>query len=199
MLGLDQESIAEFDGEECFLSPWHSEQEMFMSVLPIQIPQGHYWLGSIFDTPEKQLMYEDFMTDPVIYSRLKRMCLDAKLVVVEEMATTTSLPIHKKDRHTGELLISDKVFKAFTQFQYAQNFLHGFEVGTAEHQLGKVLMLSPKFCDYMITRAEMLAKGKEPHNDEENYFTQLDKAIKFIESRSDLIEFYENDLQEVEK
>ena len=197
--GYEQMPITEFDGEECFLSPWHKDQEMFISVLPIQIPAGHYWLGSIFDTPEKQMMYEEFMTDPVMYERFKRMCEVAKLNVTDEMITTTSLPIHKRDRHTGELLISEKVFNTFQQFQYAQNFLHGFEKGTPENDLGKVLMLAPKFCEYMIDRAKYIAEGKEPHNDEEKYFLELNKAIKFIESRSNLLSFYENDLQYPEK
>lgn len=179
------------EGNDVYVSPWHIEQELHVSQMPIEIPKGHYWLGSLFDTPEKQVMYEEFMVEPIIFDRFVGMLKTKKIKVPEGVTTTTGLPIHKKDRHTGEILISDKVLKVFMQYQFARNYL-SFDVGTKEYDLGKVLLLAPKFCEYLMVIAEKQSKGKEVNMD--NYFEELGKAIKFIESRPKLFKLYKDDL-----
>jgi hypothetical protein len=54
-------------------------------------------------------------------------------------------------------------------------------------------MLVPKFCAYMMNRAELEAAGKEPN--QENYITQLKKAVKELESDNEKLSLYENDLK----
>jgi hypothetical protein len=189
-----QEPITTFEEEDCYVDPYHSGQKLYVAQLPIEIPQGHFWLGTIFDTPEKMQMYEDFMEHPVIYRRFVKMCEDNKIPVPEDATDSVMLPIHKRDRNTGEILISATVLKIFQQYQFAMNYLNTseFPIGTAEHDLGKVLMLAPKFCDFMMHTAKMQEEGKEIHDLEGNYTKAMLEAIKYIEGKSELLDFYEN-------
>ena len=99
-----------------------------------------------------------------------------------------------KDKNTGEILISDVVYKIFKQYQYAQNFLNTkeFEVGSPEHSVGKLMMLYPKFCEFMMHTAQMQQEGKEIYDFEGNYNKAVNDAIKYVEKRKDLFDLYEN-------
>jgi len=187
-----EESIMHLEGEEeVFITPSPKDQELFVSQMPIEIPRGHYWLGTLFDTPDKQVMYEEFMVEPVVFDRFVKMCEDKRIPIPKGVTTTSGLPIHKKDGNTGEILISENTLKVFKQYQFARNYL-SFDVGTQEYDLGKVLLLVPKFCDYMMHVAERITAGKETSTD--NYMVQLNDAIKYIQKKPSLIKLYESNL-----
>lgn len=191
---FSRKAVMTYEEEEIFVAPWCEDQDIYTSVLPIQIPEDHYWLGSIFDSPEKMVMYEDFMNDFVVYKRLVKLCEVNKILIPEGVDSSVGLPIHKKDKNTGEILISDVVYKIFKQYQYAQNFLNTkeFEVGSPEHSVGKLMMLYPKFCEFMMHTAQMQQEGKEIYDFEGNYNKAVNDAIKYVEKRKDLFDLYEN-------
>lgn len=167
-------------------------EEVIPSLLPLSPPKGYSFLGSVFVTPELQLMYEEFMTDPFIYSRLLKMCKVRGIPVKPEMDNSAALPIHKKDQDTGELLVSDRVLKVFNQYQFSRNYLDGFDAGTAEHDLGKILRLDQKFCEYMMNRAAEALKGKELS--EELYMQNVNQAIGRIQKNAELMNLFINNL-----
>ena len=177
--------------KEVFIVPSPEDQELHVSQMPIEIPKGHYWLGTIFDSPERQVMYEEFMVDNIIYERLKKMCELGGIPIPAESRSTLSLPIHKKDGNTGEILISEVLLNVFLQYQFARNYL-SFDEGTPEFDLGKLLILDPKFCEYLMGVAKRTSEGKEVNND--NYADQLNKSIKMVSSKPDLLALYENNL-----
>jgi hypothetical protein len=193
--GFKQEPVMkDEDGNDVYISPFHSEQEVHVTLIPIEIPKDHYWLGTIFDTPEKQMMYEDFMVDPIINNRFNKM-LDSNNIEVPEgvnRENSPELPIHKKDKTTGELLISHTILKTFLQYQFAQNYIRGFEENTPEFDAGKVMMLYPRFCEFMMSCAEDQANGKEIHDFEGNYQNELSRAIKYIQKNNALMNTYAN-------
>jgi hypothetical protein len=165
--------------------------EVFPSMLPLIAPKGKHFLGVIFETPEMQMMYEDFLSDHFMYARVRKLCIDNGLEVTKKMTKMSDLPVHVRDTNTGEILISDKMVKLFSQFQFCRNFLvQG--VGTAEHDLGKIMMLDLIFCDYMMNRAELVSKGKEVS--EENYTVQVTAAVKRLEADEVKMLSYENNL-----
>ena len=193
--GFEQEPVMTTeDGEEIFISPWHKDQELHVTMIPVEIPQDHYWLGTLFDTPEKQMMYEDFMCDPVINKRLNKL-IDVKKIEVPEGVNrdnTPELPIHKKDKTTGELLISKTILDIFMQYQFAQNYIRGFEPETVEFDAGKLMMLYPRFCEFMMSCAQMQAEGKEIRDFTGNYQRELKKAIKYLNKHGELLYMFEN-------
>ena len=170
-------------------------EEIYPTLMPLEAPKGHHYLGVIFDTPEKQMMYEEFLADSFVYDKIRKMCVVKGLKVTDAMVKTTDLPMHKKDSNTGEVFISDKIVDIFTQYQFSKNYM-SFDVGTPEHDLGKIMMLDPKFCDYMLTRAKSASEGKVLS--EENYLVQLKKAIKNLEADPYKMSMYENNLEVVE-
>lgn len=147
------------EGEDVFISPSHEKQSINVAMFPIELPPNHYWLGQLFKTPELQIMYEEFMQDSLIFDKLKKLCVKKKLKVTDEMNTSSMLPIHKKDKITGEIIISNIVFNLFREFQLAKNYLT-FGEGTAEHDLGKIMMLAPEFSQYMLERGDRLLQEK---------------------------------------
>jgi len=194
--GFEQSPVMEYEGEEVYVSPWHKDQELNVAIMPVQLPEGYYFLGTLFDSPERQMMYEEFLECPIMYARLRKMCELAKMDIPEEAETSAALPIHGKDTNTGELLVSEKVLKVFDQYQYAQNYIRGFEPGTAEHGLGKRMMLSPKFCEFMMDTARMQNEGKEIHDLEGNYTKAINEADKYIlkhPEKKKLFDTYWND------
>jgi len=188
---LDKEAF-DFDSK---VDIFPKDGEAGVVMLPIEIPENLLWLPSIFDTPEKQMMYEDFMANPLVYERMRKMCENKGIPIPEEATETAALPIHQKEKNTGEILISTTAYEAFRQFQYCQNFLRGFDKGTAEHDMGKLMMLDPKFCEDMMTTTEMKIEGKEIHDEEGNYQRSLRQAIKKIQKNPRLMAMYENNLQ----
>lgn len=190
----EQEPVLIKGGEEAYLEAWHKDQKVIVEVWPVQPPKGKYWLGSIFDTPEKQVMYEEFLADPVINFRINKF-LDVHKIPVDssiDRTLTQALPIHSKDKETNELVISDNVLSFFSQYQFAQNYIRGFEPTTAEFVWGKVMMLYPKFCEFMLSCARDLENDIKIHNLEENMQNELKKAFKYIEKNKDLLYMYNN-------
>ena len=189
-----QTAVTEYEEKEVFVSPWHSEQDLHVTIIPVEIPEKHYWLGTIFDTPEKQLMYEDFMCDPIVNKKINKQ-IDAQRIEIPEgvnRENTPELPIHKKDKTTGEILISDAVLQLFLQYQFAQNYVRGFEPGTVEFDAGKLMMLYPRFCEFMMKCAEDAANEKEIHDFDGNYQRELAKAIKYVQKDGGLLHIFEN-------
>ncbi len=171
------------------LSKKESKSEVMM--VPSILPKGKIWLASIFTSPEEQIMYEQFLGHPVTVERLKNICKKEGLKFDNKSTDATTLPIHSKDTDSGELVVSDRVVKIFNQYKFCMNFL-SHEQGTKEYNLGKVMMLVPKFCDYIITVANRSAEGKEINKD--NYENELTKAINYIAKNPSLINSYENNL-----
>jgi len=166
-----------------------SKSEVIM--IPSILPKGKIWLASLFTSPEEQIMYEQFLGHPVIVDRLKSICKKEGLKFDDKSVDATTLPIHSKDTDSGELVVSDRVVKIFNQYKFCMNFL-SHEQGTKEYDLGKVMMLVPKFCDYIITVANRSAEGKEMNED--NYENELIKAINSIAKKPSLMNSYENNL-----
>lgn len=169
------------------------EKDVIPSLIPMLPPKGHNYLGEVFTTPALQTMYEEFMLDPFIYKRFLTMCKVNNIPVKPEMDRSAALPIHKIDVDTGELLISDRVLKVFNQYQFSRNYLDGFDLNTPEHDLGKMMRLDQKFCEYMMNRANNALSGKELNP--ETYSIELDAAIKRIEGNKELMDLYINDLE----
>jgi hypothetical protein len=189
---FDRLTVGEEEGIEVDIDP--QEDEIGIVILPIEIPENLLWLGTIFDTSEKQMMYEDFLDNPIIYKRLRKMCDNKGITLDPEVDCTAALPIHQSEKNTGEILISTTGYEAFRQFQFCQNFLRGFDKNTAEFDLGKLMLLDPKFCEAMMTTTEMKMEGKEIHDEEGNYQRDLNQAIKRLEKNSEALKLYENNL-----
>lgn len=171
-----------------------NNKDFHVRQVQVEIPKDHYWLGSIFDTPEKMLMYEDFLECPIMFRRFVRMLKMKHIPIPEGATSSVMLPIHKKDKTTGEILISSVVLATFEQYQYCQNFLNTkqFPLDSAEHIVGKLMILYPKFCTYMMELAQMQNEGREIHNFEESYDKQVKKAMEYIQKDSELVDFYDN-------
>ena len=167
-------------------------EDVTPSLIPLIPPKGQHFLGVLFDIPKKQLMYEDFITDPFIYDRMLKLCKSNNLRVTAEMTTTSSLPVHKKDKNTGELLISDRVLRVFEQYQFCQNYLTSFDPGSPEFDLGKTMTLDQVFCSYMMERARKLEAKKSVS--EVNYIEQLTKAARRIMKDPELFRLFKSDL-----
>jgi hypothetical protein len=194
-----------FKDTDCFVQISDLNDDVQSVLQPVIPPKDQHFLGVVFDSPEKQLMYEEFLTDPIIFNRLKSMCKTAKLDITDDMTSSAMLPIHKKDKFTNEILISSRVLNVFNQFQFAQNYIRGFEVGTAEHDLGKMLILDPYFCDYMMMRAERAYNLSKKEQTEEQikdelersnklYQIELERSVKKINKDPYLLSLYENNL-----
>jgi hypothetical protein len=167
---------------------YDDEQITYIASNPVQIPSDYFWLAKLFDTPEKQIMYEEFMKDPIIFDRLK-LKLKSKGINVHGLNNTAKLPIHLKEPNTGELLISKFVINYFNQYQFAKNYLaHGEE--TAEFDLGKLLMLDPKFNDFVRNYGALNKGGIS-----ENFMSEMAKSIKKVEKNKKLLTWFENDLK----
>ena len=82
----------------------------------------------------------------------------------------------------------------FVQYQYCQNFLNKkeFPEGSPEHSLGKLMMLYPKLCDWMIDTAKKQNEGIEIYNFEGNYDKAVTEAIKYVEKSPELTNLYNN-------
>jgi len=159
-----------------------TKEEVYATLAPVEIPEGYLWLGLVIDSPERQVMYEEFMKDPLVFERLRDLCIKARLNISEEVNSSVGLPIHLRDQTTGELLISQNTAKIFSEFQLAQNLM---KVGTDnELLLGRLMMLCPFFSEYMLFIAEREMNGKEINQD--NYEDQIKKAINFVQERGRL-------------
>ena len=171
------------------LSEKESETEVIM--IPSVLPKGKMWLASIFTSPEEQIMYEQFLGHPTIVNRLKSICKKEGLKFDDKSVDATTLPIHSKDTDSGELVVTNRIVKIFNQYKFCMNFL-SHEQGTKEHDLGKVMMLVPKFCEYIMMTAKRSSEGKVPNA--ENYENELFKAINSIAKKPSLMNSYENNL-----
>ena len=170
------------------------EKEYFTGHIPVEIPEGLHWLGAIFDTPEKMMMYEDFMECPIMFRRFKRYLHMKKIPIPAEADCSSMLPIHTKDKSTGEILISTNTLHIFEQYQFCQNFLNTkeFDLESAEHMIGKLMILYPKFCTYIQEVSKAAQEGGTVKFDEAEYDKQVVKAMKYIEQDTELAEFYDN-------
>jgi hypothetical protein len=166
---------------------FNETQKIYQHAEAIPIPSNLYWLGSLFDTPEKQMMYEEFMSDRIIFQRLKNLC-KLKNLKVDGMNTTAQLPVHVKDKNTGEILVSKVLINAFNQYQFAKNYLQ-FEKETVEYDMGKLLMLDPKFNDFVRKYAEL---NKTEISD--NFKNEVNKSIKRVQKNNYLMKLFESDL-----
>jgi len=158
------------------VTPDMTVEDMQVSVEEVHAPKGKLWLGSIFLEPETQLRYEEFLQDPRIFLRLKRECINKRIPVPEEAASSVMLPIHVKDAATGEILVSESVYKTFLQYQFYENLMRSDD--KSHKELGFLMSLDPKFCEYMFIRTQMLEEGKEIHDDEANFQREIAAAIK---------------------
>lgn len=166
-------------------------EEIELATLSLDPPKGYFWLGSIFETPEDQMRYEEFLEDPIMLKRFEKYC-DVKKIEIKEGDVRNS--IHVKDSATEEVLVLEYVVKQFEQYMFSSNFIKGFDKGTYEYDLGKVMRLSPKFCDYVFTQAlEAEVKGENLESDE-HFENELHRAIKEISKNPYLMGLYENDL-----
>jgi len=164
----------------------------------IPLPKGYYWLATILTSPEEQIRYEDFLVDPLVYDRLVALCKYKKLAVTEEMKTSSSLPIHSKEHATGEILVRLEVIEIFEQYCFANNFIYGFEEGTAEHNIGLIMRLVPKFAAYMFDHAVFIQQNPDvkidAEGDQKEYNRQVAKALRIIEKDPSLTTLFENNL-----
>ena len=191
-LSADQKILIPFtlkDEEEIFINVSWDDIEAVM--LPNYLPKGKMWLATIFDDLTDQMMYEEFMIDDIIFGRLKNLCIKKGATLKPGVAISAQLPVHSIDEVSKEIVVSDTVISIFNQYKFCRNYLN-HDKGTTEHDLGKLMMLYPKLCEYIMSVAERAVEGK-PVNPE-NYQTQVNKAIKYVMKKPELMELYENNL-----
>lgn len=168
------------------------EDTIEVSTLSLDPPEGYAWLGSVFQEPEDQMRYEEFLEDPIMLERFEHYC-DVKKIVVKGNDVRNS--IHVKDTATNELLVLDYVVKQFQQYMFSNNFLLGFDKKSYEYELGKVMRLSARFCDYVFNEAIEAKANNTEMSIHETFDNELQKAIKDINKNPYLLNLYINDLQ----
>jgi hypothetical protein len=166
------------------------EETVELTLSGVDAPVGYYWLGSLFQTPEDQMRYEDFITDSIITKRLEDHCRVKNIEVKEDIKSS----LHFKDPSTKEILVPEYIVKQFEQYTFCNNFLLGFEPESEEFKLGKLMRLSPRFCDYMFKEALIAQETGEAMTNDEMFESELNKALKLITKSPYLMELFEKDL-----
>jgi len=169
-----------------------NEDTIEVSTLSLDPPKGYRWLGSIFEEPEDQIRYEEFLEDPLMLERFEHYC-NVKKIIIKNGDVRNS--IHVKDTATNELLVLDYVVKQFQQYMFSNNFLLGFDKKSYEYELGKVMRLSARFCDYVFNEAIEAKANNTEMSIHETFDNELQKAIKDINKNPYLLNLYINDLQ----
>jgi len=78
---------------------------------------------------------------------------------------------------------------------FSNNFLLGFDKKSYEYELGKVMRLSARFCDYVFNEAIEAKANNTEMSIHETFDNELQKAIKDINKNPYLLNLYINDLQ----
>jgi len=166
---------------------------------PIPLLANYGWLAHMLDSPETQLRYEEFLKNGLIYERLKKFCVQKELKIEDGMHKSVMLPIHIKEPVSGEIMIHKNVKIMFEQYTFSNNFLLGFEVGSIEHDLGKMMRLVPPFNRYMLEKAVYASENPgvvlNSKGDEEEYERQILKATKVINKSPYLIQLFVGNLK----
>lgn len=174
--------VLEVEGEKFFVEIINDADSLLLSTHPIDLPSGKVWLGSLFDAPEKQAMYEEFCENDVV---LNILCKKYN-IKPNENTTITDIPCHAKDTSTGEIIISEYLAKFFYRFCLAQNYLAAAEdeVST-EILVGKLAIVDPVFGDYLLFISE-----RGTVNDE-NFYDQINKSYNKVKKDGFLSALFE--------
>ena len=133
-------------GEEYFAEINKNEDEVSLSAHPIELPKGKIWLGTLFKTPEFQVLYEEFVQNKAILSLL---CKKYQIEYKDDISII-NIPCQIKDLSTDEIVIGDYTAKMFNRYCLALNYFEKAEEEIShENLIGKLIILDPNFANYL--------------------------------------------------
>jgi len=138
------------------------EENIIYRVETSNVPKDFVMVKPLVSTEKDQILYNEFMHDPLVFKQLLELSKKEKFPINEEvMNNSFMLPIHRRDPNTGVIYLFKGVVQYMNQYKLAKNFM-SFDVNSVENQTGKLMYLRPEFAYDVWNLVTSCEKNNKP-------------------------------------